>query len=87
MATKTAGRPADGKLPNILIVDDRKENLLVTEKVLKTLPAHLFTATSGNEALSMMLRNRFAVVILDGRGKQGGRSGKWSRSLFGFDNG
>jgi len=52
-------------LPNILIVDDRKENLLVTEKVLKNLPAKLFMATSGNEALSMMLRNKFACVILD----------------------
>jgi signal transduction histidine kinase len=52
-------------LANILIVDDRKENLLVTEKVLKNLPARLFTASSGNEALSLMLRNKFAVVILD----------------------
>lgn len=51
--------------PNILIVDDRTENLLATEKVLKHLPANLFKVTSGNEALSTMLRHRFAVVILD----------------------
>src|SRR5271155_6220787 len=51
--------------PNILIVDDRKENLLATEKVLKNLNAGIFKANSGNEALSLMLRHRFAVVLLD----------------------
>jgi two-component system sensor histidine kinase/response regulator len=50
---------------NILIVDDRKENLVATEKVLKNLDAAIFKATSGNEALSLMLRYRFAVVLLD----------------------
>jgi signal transduction histidine kinase len=51
--------------PNILIVDDRKENLLATEKVLKKLVAAIFKASSGNEALSLMLRHHFAVVLLD----------------------
>jgi signal transduction histidine kinase len=59
--------PADAPehQPNILIVDDRKENLLATEKVLKPLRANIFKASSGNEALSLMLRVRFAVVLLD----------------------
>ena len=51
--------------PNILIVDDRHENLLATEKVLKSLKAVIFTASSGNEALSLMLRHDFAVILLD----------------------
>jgi len=51
--------------PNILVVDDRKENLLATEKILKYLDATLFKASSGNEALSLMLRHSFAVVLLD----------------------
>ncbi|HNP29562.1 MAG: response regulator [Nitrospira sp.] len=51
--------------PNILIVDDRKENLLATEKVLRNLHATIFKTTSGNEALSQMLRHKFAVVLLD----------------------
>lgn len=51
--------------PNILIVDDRRENLLATEKVLDRLDATIFKATSGNEALSLMLRHHFAVVLLD----------------------
>jgi len=51
--------------PNILVVDDRKENLLATEKVLRPLNATIFKASSGNEALSLILRQRFAVVLLD----------------------
>ena len=51
--------------PNILIVDDRKENLLATEKILRNLDAGIFKANSGNEALSLMLRHKFAVVLLD----------------------
>src|SRR5271168_3361104 len=51
--------------PNILIVDDRKENLLATEKILRHLDAGIFKANSGNEAPSLMLRHRFAVVLLD----------------------
>ncbi len=51
--------------PNILIVDDRKENLLATEKVLRPLDATIFKAISGNEALSLMLRHKFALVLLD----------------------
>jgi len=51
--------------PNILIVDDRWENLLATEKILRHLDAEVFTANSGNEALSLVLRHRFAVVLLD----------------------
>jgi signal transduction histidine kinase len=52
-------------VPNILVVDDRKENLLATEKILKNLPAKIFKADSGNAALSLMLRHKFAVVLLD----------------------
>lgn len=51
--------------PKILLVDDRWENLLATEKVLRPLPADIFKATSGNEALSLVLRHDFAIVLLD----------------------
>lgn len=51
--------------PKILLVDDRWENLLATEKVLKSLQADIFKATSGNEALSLVLRHDFAIVLLD----------------------
>jgi two-component system sensor histidine kinase/response regulator len=51
--------------PKILIVDDRQENLLATEKVLRPLGAAVYRALSGNEALSLILRHRFAIVLLD----------------------
>ena len=51
--------------PNILVVDDRRENLLATEKILRHLNAAIFCASSGNEALSLVLRHQFAVVLLD----------------------
>ena len=57
--------PLAESTPNILIVDDRRENLLATEKVLRPLRASIFKASSGNEALSLVLRHRFAVVLLD----------------------
>src|SRR5271155_872391 len=61
----TVAAPLTETRPNILIVDDRKENLLATEKVLRNLDAGILKAASGNEALSLMLRHRFAVVLLD----------------------
>jgi len=42
-----AAAPLADTRPNILIVDDRKENLLATEKVLKKLDAGIFKANSG----------------------------------------
>lgn len=51
--------------PKILLVDDRWENLLATEKVLRPLQADIFKAASGNEALSLVLRHDFAIVLLD----------------------
>jgi two-component system sensor histidine kinase/response regulator len=63
-AAALAPPPADTR-PKILVVDDRKENLLATAKVLKGLDAELLTAGSGNEALSLVLRHTFAVVLLD----------------------
>ncbi|HET6218017.1 MAG TPA: response regulator [Acidobacteriaceae bacterium] len=61
----TEAVPPAGVRPNILVVDDRKENLLATEKILRHLDAGIFKANSGNEALSLVLRHRFAVVLLD----------------------
>lgn len=63
--TAPANARAETLKPNILIVDDRRENLLATEKILKNLRANIFKASSGNEALSLMLRHKFAVVLLD----------------------
>ncbi|UCH95625.1 MAG: diguanylate cyclase [Candidatus Aminicenantes bacterium] len=50
---------------NILLVDDRKENLLALGAVLESPGLNILTATSGNEALGLMLEHDLAVVILD----------------------
>lgn len=49
----------------ILIVDDRKENLLALEAVLKSPDYHLIFAGSGKEALRCLLKDDFAVILLD----------------------
>ena len=49
----------------ILLVDDRPENLLALEAVLEPLGQDLVTASSGEEALRLLLVNEFAVVLLD----------------------
>ncbi|MFM9373601.1 two-component system response regulator [Streptomyces sp. Da 82-17] len=50
---------------NILVVDDMEENLLALEAVLGPLHQRLVLARSGEEALKAMLRQEFAVVLLD----------------------
>ncbi len=51
--------------PKILIVDDRPENLVALETVLKNLDVDLVRALSGNEALKATLHNDFALALLD----------------------
>ncbi|PJZ75572.1 sensor histidine kinase [Leptospira neocaledonica] len=51
--------------PKILIVDDRPENLVALETVLKDLNVDLIRALSGNEALKATLHHDFALALLD----------------------
>ena len=57
-------RQADKKA-NILLVDDRLENLLALEAILEPLGQNLVRTTSGAEALKQLLTNDFAVILLD----------------------
>lgn len=50
---------------NILLVDDQPANLLALEAILTDLGANLVKADSGQEALRRLLRDDFAVVLLD----------------------
>lgn len=49
----------------ILVVDDRKENLLAMDKLLKPLGAEVHKVDSGEAALSEVLHHQFAVILLD----------------------
>lgn len=50
---------------NILLVDDRVENLLALEAILDSLQQNLVRASSGQEALRHLLDRDFAVILLD----------------------
>ncbi len=56
--------PTDEKI-KILVVDDRPENLMAIEGVLERPELFIITATSGNEALGLMLEHTFALILLD----------------------
>jgi PAS domain S-box-containing protein len=49
----------------ILLVDDRAENLLALEAILEPLGHTLIRAQSGEEALRALLSHDFAVILLD----------------------
>jgi CheY-like chemotaxis protein len=49
----------------ILVVDDRPENLLAMEALLEQPGVRVVTAASGPETLSLMLEHDFALILLD----------------------
>jgi CheY-like chemotaxis protein len=57
----TAGRAS------ILLVDDMEDNLVALEAVLRSLNEPLVRARSGEEAMKALLRQRFALILLDVR--------------------
>ena len=50
---------------NVLIVDDKPENLLALETVLADLGQNLVRASSAREALRSLLLDDFALILLD----------------------
>lgn len=52
---------------SILLVDDMEDNLVALEAVLGSLNEPLVRARSGEEAMKALLRQQFAVVLLDVR--------------------
>ena len=50
---------------NILIVDDRPENLLTLEGILESPELNVIKAHSGNEALGLLLEYDVALVLMD----------------------
>ena len=55
----------ENKKFNILIVDDREENLLTLEGILDNPELKIIKATSGNEALGLLLDHEISMILLD----------------------
>ena len=51
--------------PKLLVVDDNEHNIAAMVKLLNGFDAEIFTVRSGNQALSLLLRHEFALVLLD----------------------
>jgi len=49
----------------VLLVDDRRDNLLALEAILQGLPVQTVGADSGEEALKHLLVEDFALILLD----------------------
>jgi CheY-like chemotaxis protein len=49
----------------VLLVDDRKDNLLALEAIMQGLPVRTVAAHSGEEALKHLLVDDFALILLD----------------------
>src|SRR5436309_11367093 len=52
-------------MANLLLVDDRPENLLALEGILEPLGQNIVHAHSGEDALRQLLRHDVAVILLD----------------------
>jgi response regulator RpfG family c-di-GMP phosphodiesterase len=50
---------------NILLVDDQPANLVALEAILEDVDCSLLKANNGNEALSLLMKNDVALVLLD----------------------
>src|SRR5256714_2490026 len=64
-STATEKEPAEGKV-SILIVDDRHDKMLAYETILSDLHENIVCARSGKEALRCLLKQDFAVILVDG---------------------
>ncbi|MDX3849381.1 two-component system response regulator [Streptomyces sp. AK02-01A] len=62
-----SGKTATMDHASILLVDDMEDNLVALESVLASLDEPLVRARSGEEAMRALLRQPFAVVLLDVR--------------------
>ena len=58
-------KTADGTSVNVLLVDDRPENLLVMETILEDLGEKVICAASAHEALKFLLTEDVALILLD----------------------
>lgn len=64
-APSSMAAPSSDERVDILMVDDSPEKLLAMESVLMSLGQNLVKVSSGPEALRILLKQEFAVILLD----------------------
>ncbi len=64
-ADRVVGRDPDASLPSVLLIDDQPARLLTYESILEGVGVQCVRAHSGKEALEKLLKQSFAVVLLD----------------------
>ena len=57
--------PPDGVPASVLIVDDNQAKLKAVVSVVSGMGLEVTTATSGREALRLLLKQDFALILLD----------------------
>ncbi len=67
MVRTRSSRPPAFAAPKVLVVDDVPGNLLALEVLLEGLDCVVETASSGSAALELLLRETYAVILLDVR--------------------
>ena len=65
MISGTGAQMQSEEIVNILMVDDRPQNLMALEAVLGDMGQNLVRANSGREALKHLLDREFALILLD----------------------
>src|SRR5688572_17728841 len=67
--------------PRVLMVDDVPANLVALDAALDGLDCDLVRASSGNEALKLLLKGSYAVMLLDVQmpGMDGYEVARWAR--------
>lgn len=63
--TASIGSVPERAQPSVLLVDDVEANLVALDALLSDMGCKLAFARSGNEALRLLLKREFAVVLLD----------------------
>lgn len=63
--SRTRSQPKSEPIVDVLLVDDRAENLVALEAVLEGLGQNLIKVQSGEAALKYLLQNDVAVILLD----------------------
>jgi CheY-like chemotaxis protein len=51
--------------PKVLLVDDRRDNLIALQAMLQGLPLEVVAVDSGDDALKQLLLDDFALILLD----------------------